>query len=209
MARLTRAEQRAQTRADLLSAARDRFLDVGYAAASLEDIADRAGYSKGAVYSNFVDKPNLCREVLAALHEDKIGQLTELVTVPGDLQDRIDRIAEWVEHTVGDVGWTMLELEFVTVSRTDPQLRAMVVDLRNAAQRTVVEMLRALLRGDAPDDDVADAEAALYELEDTADLLLSAGIGLGIQRAVDPTLSAEPVIASMRSTLTMLGAGVA
>ncbi|KXO98290.1 TetR/AcrR family transcriptional regulator [Tsukamurella pseudospumae] len=207
MARLTRIEQRAQTRADLLLAARDRFLEVGYAAASLEDIADRAGYSKGAVYSNFVDKPNLCREVLQAIHEEKVGQLSALVSGPGDLQDRIDVLASWVERTAGDVGWTMLELEFVTVARTDPSLLAMVVELRSAAHRTVVDMLRTMLRGDA-DDDAADAEAELYALDSTADLMLAAAIGLGIQRAVDPTISPEPVIASLRSTLTLLGAGV-
>ena len=208
MARLTRAEQRAQTRADLLVAARERFLAVGYAAASLDDIADRAGYSKGAVYSNFVDKPNLCREVLQDLHEEKVAEMAALITGPGDLQDRIDGLAEWVERTVGDVGWTMLELEFVTVSRNDPKLREMVVELRTAAHRTVVDMLRGLLGADDEDIDVAEAEAELYELEATADLLLSAGIGLGIQRAVDPTLSAEPVIDTMRSTLTLLAAGV-
>ena len=38
-------EQRAQTRADLLAAARDRFLEVGYAAAGLEDIADPVSYT--------------------------------------------------------------------------------------------------------------------------------------------------------------------
>lgn len=207
MARLTRAEQRAQTRADLLIAARERFLAVGYAAASLDDIADRAGYSKGAVYSNFVDKPNLCREVLHALHADKMAEMAALITGPGELQDRIDGLAEWVERTVGDVGWTMLELEFVIVSRTDPKLREMVVELRTAAHRTVVDMLRGLLGVDGDDADVAAAEAELYELESTADLLLSAGIGLGIQRAVDPTISAEPVIDTMRSTLTLLAVG--
>ncbi|MET9328710.1 TetR/AcrR family transcriptional regulator [Tsukamurella sp. NPDC003166] len=207
MARLTRVEQRAQTRADLLYAARDRFLEVGYAAASLEDIADRAGYSKGAVYSNFVDKPNLCREVLQAIHEEKVAELSALMSGPGDLQDRIDVLASWVERTAGDVGWTMLELEFVTVARTDPTLLAMVVELRSAAHRTVVDMLRDMLRG-AADDAAADAEAELYALDSAADLMLAAAIGLGIQRAVDPRISPEPVIASMRNTLTLLGAGV-
>lgn len=207
MARLTRAEQRAQTRADLLTAARERFLAVGYTAASLDDIADRAGYSKGAVYSNFVDKPNLCREVLQSLHEEKVAEMTALITGPGELEDRIDGLAEWVERTVGDVGWTMLELEFVTVSRNDPQLRAMVVELRTAAHRTVVDGLRGFLAGGA-DAEVIDAEADHYQLESTADLLLSAGIGLGIQRAIDPTVSVDAVVESMRSTLTLLGAGV-
>ncbi|WP_336669546.1 TetR/AcrR family transcriptional regulator [Tsukamurella sp. USMM236] len=204
MARLTRVEQRAQTRADLLIAARDRFLEVGYAAASLEDIADRAGYSKGAVYSNFVDKPNLCREVLQAIHDEKIGELAGVVTGEGQLQDRIDLLADWVQRTAGDVGWTMLELEFITVARTDPDLLAMIVELRAAARSTVVEMLVDLVRGESGAEEI---EPHLRStLESAAELLLSAGIGLGIQRAIDPTIATEPVIESMRATLMMLAA---
>ncbi|MGX9296223.1 TetR/AcrR family transcriptional regulator [Tsukamurella paurometabola] len=205
MARLTRVEQRAQTRADLLAAARDRFLEVGYAAASLEDIADRAGYSKGAVYSNFVDKPNLCREVLQAIHEEKIGELAGVVTGDGALQERIDLLADWVRRTAGDVGWTMLELEFITVARNDPELLAMIVELRSEARRTVVDMLVDLVRGES--DGAGDIAGELRAtLESAAELLLSAGIGLGIQRAIDPTIVTEPVIESMRATLTMLAA---
>lgn len=197
-------EQRAQTRADLLIAARDRFLEVGYAAASLEDIADRAGYSKGAVYSNFVDKPNLCREVLQAIHEEKIGELAGVVTGEGELQARIDLLADWVKRTAGDVGWTMLELEFITVARTDPDLLAMIVELRAAARSTVVEMLVDLVRGESGADEIAPHLRST--LESAAELLLSAGIGLGIQRAIDPTIATEPVIESMRATLMMLAA---
>ncbi|WP_260508764.1 TetR/AcrR family transcriptional regulator [Mycolicibacterium farcinogenes] len=64
MPRLTRAQRQEQTRAELLQAAKQRFLTHGYASTSLEDIADDAGFSKGAVYSNFGSKPNLCRDVL-------------------------------------------------------------------------------------------------------------------------------------------------
>ncbi|NHN20245.1 TetR family transcriptional regulator, partial [Bacillus amyloliquefaciens] len=50
MARLTRQEAQAMTRETLLATAVEHFLDRGYAAASLDQIAEDAGYSKGAVY---------------------------------------------------------------------------------------------------------------------------------------------------------------
>lgn len=196
-------EQRAQTRADLLAAARDRFLEVGYAAASLEDIAERAGYSKGAVYSNFVDKPNLCREVLQAIHAERIGELADQVTGTGDLHCRIDMLEGWVKKTAGDVGWTMLELEFITVARNDPELLAMIVELRAEARRTVVEMLVDLVRSDTGREGDIGTDLRRV-LESAAELMLSAGIGLGIQRAIDPTIATEPVIEAMRATLSML-----
>ena len=196
-------EQRAQTRADLLIAARYRFLEVGYAAASLEDIADRAGYSKGAVYSNFVDKPNLCREVLQAIHEEKAAELTAVAAGEGVLAERIDRFADWAERTLGDEGWTMLELEFATVARNDPDLLAQIAGLWNDVRRTIGEVLADLVRGEAGPDAVVSDEARTM-LASSADLLLSAGVGLGIGRAIDPTIATGPVIDSMRATLMML-----
>jgi len=58
-ARLTRDERRAQTRERLLDAAAEVFNRLGYHGASLEAVAEAAGYTKGAVYSNFASKAEL------------------------------------------------------------------------------------------------------------------------------------------------------
>jgi AcrR family transcriptional regulator len=57
--RMTRAESQAQTRAQLVKTARQLFFEDGYHPTSLEKVADAAGFSKGAVYSNFDDKEAL------------------------------------------------------------------------------------------------------------------------------------------------------
>ena len=57
--RVTRAERQAQTRERLIEVAREMFLSDGYAATSLDKVAVRAGFSKGAVYSNFAGKEQL------------------------------------------------------------------------------------------------------------------------------------------------------
>src|SRR3954465_6094287 len=57
--RLTRAERREQTRQELLTAAEECFVTGGFHATSVEQVADRAGYTKGAVYSNFASKEDL------------------------------------------------------------------------------------------------------------------------------------------------------
>ena len=64
MSRLTRAEQRDVTRTRLLDAAEKVFVDRGFHAASVDDVAEEAGYSKGAVYSNFENKDELFLAVL-------------------------------------------------------------------------------------------------------------------------------------------------
>jgi AcrR family transcriptional regulator len=62
--RLTRAQRREQTRERLLEAARKMFLRKGMAITSVEDIAEAAGYTRGAFYSNFGGKPELLIELL-------------------------------------------------------------------------------------------------------------------------------------------------
>src|SRR5437016_1671402 len=68
--RLSRAEQNDRNRALLLDAARRVFLERGYYAATLDQIADEAGFSKGAVYSRFASKADM----FLALLEDRITE---------------------------------------------------------------------------------------------------------------------------------------
>src|SRR3712207_4431972 len=65
MPRLTRQERQAQTREQLVDAATRVFARRGYAAASIEEIADEAGFTHGAVYSNFGGKEDLFLAVYA------------------------------------------------------------------------------------------------------------------------------------------------
>lgn len=61
--RLTREERREKIRRDLLEAATDLFAERGYFGVSVDEIAERAGVTKGAVYSNFTNKEQLLLEV--------------------------------------------------------------------------------------------------------------------------------------------------
>src|SRR3954454_11952758 len=62
--RITRSERRAQTRAALLDAAAQVFVEKGFRGASVEAIAAEAGYTRGAFYSNFQSKEELFAELL-------------------------------------------------------------------------------------------------------------------------------------------------
>ena len=70
---MTRAEQGERNRALVLAAARRVFLERGYAGATLDAIAEEAGFSKGVVYSQFAGKPDL----FLALLERRIAERAE------------------------------------------------------------------------------------------------------------------------------------
>ncbi|MBB5914822.1 AcrR family transcriptional regulator [Nocardia transvalensis] len=191
MARLTRSESQARTRADLLATARELFLTEGYARTSLERVAEAAGYSKGAVYSNFRTKSQLCLEVLADIHETKFTEVGELLEVGGDLEDRLARFQGWAERTLGDVGWTMLEFEFAIVAREDPELQAALVSSLALVRGTVAALLQNLA--------AATGLRLPMPAEDAATTVLSMGLGLGIQRAIDPSLPAGLITDAVRA----------
>jgi len=68
--RLTREEKKARTRAQLIDAAATVFARRGFVAASLDEVAEEAGLTKGAVYSNFDSKEDLFQAVI----DDRITQ---------------------------------------------------------------------------------------------------------------------------------------
>ena len=81
--RLTREQSKDQTRERLLNAAQDIFLKKGYVAASVEDIAAAAGYTRGAFYSNFRSKAELLLELLERDHSAVQGELQQIFETGG------------------------------------------------------------------------------------------------------------------------------
>jgi AcrR family transcriptional regulator len=76
--RLTREDSRDQTTQRLLDAAQRLIAKKGLSAASVEDIAAAAGYTRGAFYSNFSSKGDLFIELLRRDHEKATGEFNAL-----------------------------------------------------------------------------------------------------------------------------------
>ncbi|MFC9363000.1 TetR/AcrR family transcriptional regulator [Rhodococcus sp. NPDC057014] len=195
MARLTRSESQARTRAHLVATARDLFLADGYAATSLEKVADEAGYSKGAVYSNFKNKKELCLEVLGLIHSTKGQEIAEALGGGETMEERLEAFQAWAEKTLGDVGWTMLEFELIVLSRHDPELRDALTATLGVAREITVTLLKSF----------TDSLGVVLPVpaQDAASSILSLGVGLGIQRAIDPTISARVVTDNLRVLLAV------
>jgi len=91
--RLTRAEQTERNRVLLLAAARRVFLERGYHGASLDQIAEEAGFSTGVVYSQFEGKADLFLTLLEARIEQRAAGNARVVEgLAGD--EGIDRLLE-------------------------------------------------------------------------------------------------------------------
>ncbi|CAM3326227.1 TetR/AcrR family transcriptional regulator [Kibdelosporangium persicum] len=192
MPRLTRAESQARTRDLLVATARELFLRDGYHATSLEKVADEAGFSKGAVYSNFRNKDELCLAVLDQIHHDEIARAVADVGASPSLEEGIAGFERWAERMIGDEGWTTLEVEFALQARRDPVLRQELADRDRAIREVIASVLAAHLDGDA----------ATLDPRDMATALLSLGIGLGMQRVIDPSIPVDVLVKTLRALAT-------
>lgn len=86
--RLTREEKKARTRAQLIAAAATVFARRGYVAASLDEVAEEAGLTKGAVYSNFASKEDLFQAVI----DERLNE--PMLHIADDILDSTDSFEE-------------------------------------------------------------------------------------------------------------------
>ncbi len=125
--RLTRTESRELTRDRLLDAAAEVFNRHGYHGASLEAVAEAAGYTKGAVYSNFATKGDL----FLALHRRyTVSRIAEQSAAMAGLSAA--QLAEQggtaiIEQARTQERWDLLQIEFWLAAMRDPELRAAMV----------------------------------------------------------------------------------
>lgn len=155
MARLSREESRALTRAKLLASARVVVAREGYENASIDRIAEEAGFSKGAFYSNFDSKEEI---VLELLETHSLRDVTEIAELLGDSRDPmhlIEVISEWSLARSRDPSWGLLALELFRRARRDQTFDQRHANLFRDQWRGMGEILMQLFpAGSAP----ADAE---------------------------------------------------
>jgi AcrR family transcriptional regulator len=178
--RLTRSESQALTRQRLVEAARTMFLRDGYAATSLEKVAEEAGFSKGAVYSNFGGKDDLCLAVLDTIHEEVAEAVLGSLSGTDSLEEALETFDRWADARIGDPDWSALEAEFAARSRRDPHLKQALQARNERIRGLVAEALRTTCE-----------EHGLripLSYDGAANALYSLGVGLGLQRSLDPQL---------------------
>lgn len=141
--RLTRGQSRAHTRERLLAAARSAFARSGFHGASVEEIASEAGFSTGALYSNFDGKEDLFLALMETEIEDHARELTEAVRAQASIADRATGGArQWMSMIDREPELLLLLMEFWAYGVRDPEVRPKVA-ARFAQMREVLTKLIA------------------------------------------------------------------
>lgn len=99
--RLRRDESQAQTREALLEAAARLFDAQGYSATSIADIAEEAGYTTGALYSNFSSKEDLFLSLLERQVAEEMAELRRTLSAEKDERARLELVGAWYVSGAG------------------------------------------------------------------------------------------------------------
>jgi AcrR family transcriptional regulator len=122
--RLTRAEKSAQTRAQLMGSARQLFLRRGFHAASLELVAEEAGFTIGAVYSRFGSKADLFLAILDEHIDRIVAEVAQVAGVDQPLGAHAELLAgRRMALLEREREWFPLVLEFWSHAARDERLR--------------------------------------------------------------------------------------
>jgi AcrR family transcriptional regulator len=180
----TRAERQAQTRGDLVDAAERLFTTQGFHATSIDAVAAEAGFTKGAVYSNFASKEDLFFAVYERRVDRRVAEIEATLAEAPTVRDAIRRLTPGNRgRPERDDGWMAVFFEFWAHALRHPELRE-----RFAAQhrRAIRPLARALAddfrdRGHEPPDDPTKLTTAYYAMQ----------TGLQLERLTQPDVVDE------------------
>jgi AcrR family transcriptional regulator len=192
---LTPERRRELTRRHLLEAAANVFARDGFHGATLDAVASHAGFTKGAVYSNFKSKDDLFLALLDDRVESQFAVVSEVLeSGPHERSHQFPLMRELIDATIfGDDSFSTLYLEFVLYARRNPEARAKLAHLarrERALIESLIEREHGLVAGVAPESvrSLAEFSRAVFS-------------GLNMTRLVDPEAVTKETVAV---TLEML-----
>jgi AcrR family transcriptional regulator len=194
---LTRAERRARTRTDLIDAAERLFTARGFHATSLDSVAAEAGYTKGAVYSNFASKEDLFFAVYERRLDHRLAEFEAIFqTTPTALDGLRQAARTAAPRSDRQDGWLAVFFEFWAHVLRHEELRGRFAALH---RRIVAPLETALLRhaeetGVPLPEDPQKMAVARYAMQ----------LGLQLERLTQPEL-VDPELGARMLTLSIDG----
>ncbi len=147
--RWTPERRRARTRAALVEAAKYVFARKGFEGASLDEIAETAGYTRGAIYKHFDGKEELLFAVYDRINDQALQRYAALLE--SDRSYAIDpgAITEtWQELFAEDTDLRALDLEFQLYELRHPEVRERAAAHRKKNRELVATFMRSHSRDD-------------------------------------------------------------
>lgn len=138
-------KRRAETRQRLLTAAFDAFADEGFGRTTVEQVCERAGYTRGAFYSNFASLD----ELFLQMWSEKSGQLLDRArnaVDDGEIpDDPLEAISFLIKTVPVDDKWYRITAEFTAHAMRNPSLRRVMAAREQAIAAEFMPLVEGLL----------------------------------------------------------------
>jgi AcrR family transcriptional regulator len=191
---MTREQSRANTRERLLRAARGVFARSGFHGASVEEIAAEAGFSTGALYSNFTGKEDLFLVLMEREINEHAREISEAVRTRVSMADRATGGArQWMTMIEREPEVLLLFMEFwaygVRDAEVRPKVAARFAQVRELLTKLIADGVREFdLELDIPAEQLAVAIDALAD-------------GIARQKLADPDAVPDELMGRVLSLL--------
>lgn len=180
---LTRREKQRHTRSCLLHAASRLFSQRGLEGASVDEIAQLAGYTKGAFYANFKSKEELFLVMLDERFSQELQRLDRALAGTDDpLHEALTAAADFI-HFAADEQWPKLYFQFVAHAARDEDFRQELATRQQAMRERLTEIF-ARWKADT------DSQAPM-PLEQITAMIYCMADGFLVDRMIEPSLSEE------------------
>lgn len=151
--RLTREEKKQETRKHIMEAGAAVFARMGFHGASIDRIAEEAGYTKGAFYAHFETKETLFMALFEERMKREVTSLTETLG-PSFTLDQLIRFLtrSYEQETEESRTWDLLKMEFVLYALRESALRKSFAELvKRTVNRLELDLAPVLKDGNKPD----------------------------------------------------------
>ncbi|MGZ4203060.1 MAG: TetR/AcrR family transcriptional regulator [Thermoleophilaceae bacterium] len=143
MARPTRKEKQAHTRSCLMQAAAKVFARRGLQQASIDEVAEQAGYTKGAFYANFKNKEELFLAMLDERFAERLGEIERILGGEEAPEEQARQAgADFTRAVIADPEWERLFFEFASYAARDDGFREELVTRYRALRGRVSAALQ-------------------------------------------------------------------
>ena len=145
--RLSREERKQETRKQLLDAGVKVFANHGLNGATVDKIAEEAGYTKGAFYAHFDSKESLFLSLFEKQLHDEVESIDDVMKIDPTMDYFIKNMsnsfeADWEKSRT----WDMLKMEFMLYAMRDESVRQIFADMISKAVRSLEIDLKPLLQ---------------------------------------------------------------
>jgi AcrR family transcriptional regulator len=142
--RLSRKERQAHTRARLMRSASSIAAQRGLERASLDAVAEHAGFTKGAVYANFESKEDLFLSMLDARFAERLAELDRILSSEDDPDTQARAAAAgFIAAIEADPEWERLFVEFAVYAARNEDFRVELVARYRTMRERIAELLTA------------------------------------------------------------------